>query len=124
MKLILKDGTAMNNVVCGEKMIEINYQEYSEVATIYTAVTYDNLNGAHWETTTGVTMGRYSNVIISNSITDIIKRKVRFTLVESTTAEIESLKKELNQIKAQYETTINDYDDTVISLANELAGMI
>ena len=94
------------------------------IASIYSVVTNENLNGAHWETSTGTIMGQYSNVMISNTITDSINHKVRFTLTESTTEEIESLKTELNQLKAQYVTTIDDYDDTVISLANELAGMI
>ena len=99
MTLVLKDKTIINNAVCSDKIIEIQVNDYGTIASIYASVTNENLNGAHWETSTEVITGTYGSVeIVSSSMNNNV---IRFNLIDARSAEEERLIKQIEVLEKE-----------------------
>lgn len=92
MKLVLKDGTAIELALGNnQNQFIVNYASDIELAEIEALLTEDNLSDAHYEINGQVT-DTLKNKVLSGSNRNIITRKVTYYLVDAKTAEIERLK--------------------------------
>ena len=111
MKLVLSNGTTLDDVVASEKRLEVRFTSYSEVASIYASINNDTINGSHWETSTGVTMGSYNNIEIASST--VAKNSVVYTLIDARTAEITALEAKVDE-QASTITELSDMVDMLL----------
>lgn len=121
MILLLSNGTAIENVSCSDKLLEVPFLNYSDLPIIYTKITNETLNGSHWETSTGAICGRYENVSIKSAITE--NNIVRFILENSFTEKERELMQKIEDLeknKEENEEKISELQSVVIDLVNML----